>query len=191
MLSVLATTLLLGATDLEPLRRGIELDVALGFSSRAEIIEAAMGNSDEKDRAEVTRLVDEALRQHQLKQKTWKRRTDSDRLSAAFEALSRQSIVARQHFGMTWTSGRGELKELLARNPKLKGYVFYTPQDLQTVFEDKGLYLTLGSAVPDLESLESVVKTIVDALQKEGLAPEWDGMTKVWVPLTWQKRRKP
>lgn len=191
MLSALATTLLLTATDFEFVRRLIELEVALGFSSRAEIIEVAMGSAEETTREEVTRLVDEALRQHQSKQKTWKRRTDSDRLSAAFDALNRQGIVAREHFSMTWTSGRGELREVLAKNPKLKGYVFYTPQDLQTVFEDKGVFLTLGSAAPDLDALQAVVKTIVLALQKEGLAPEYDGMTKVWVPLTWQKRRKP
>lgn len=53
------------------------------------------------------------------------------------------------------------------------------------------MFLTLGSAAPDLDALQVVVKTIVGALQKEGLAPEYDGMTKVWVPLTWQKRRKP
>lgn len=115
MLSALATTLLLTATDLEALRRTIELDVALGFSSRAEILDAAMGSAEETERAEVTRLVDEALRQHQSKQKTWKRRTDSDRLSAAFDALNREGIVAREHFGMTWTSSRGELKRKTSR----------------------------------------------------------------------------
>lgn len=186
-----AMTMLFLSADVEALRRTIELDVSLGFMTRAELISAAMSGDSEEERSQVSALVDEALRRHQAKQRSWKGRTDSERLTAAFERLNRRGLVAREYFGMTRTSGTGELKELLAKKPALEGFVFYTPQDLETVFDDKGVFLTLGAAKPGADALTSVAGIVVKALQQEGLAPEWDGVTRVWVPLTWNKRRKP
>ncbi|MBL8919288.1 MAG: hypothetical protein JNJ54_10535 [Myxococcaceae bacterium] len=193
MVSLITAALItLGATtDFESIRKRVELDVALGFETRTELIRSAMSSAAESERGQVTAIVDDALGRHLAKQKTWKGRTDCDRLEAAFAALNRRGIIAREYFGMTSTSGRGAMKELLVTDKKLQGFVFYTPQDLENVFADEGVLLTLGAAAAGDDAHEAIALAVVGALKKEGLTPERAGLTTVWVPLKWQKRRKP
>lgn len=180
--------LALAATpDLTSLQRRIELDVTLGFETRQKILEGALSEVDSSLRTEVTALVDQAFRRHAAAQKQWKGRTDCDRLTAALTALSRKGIATREYFGMTTSSGHGELQEVLAKDRRLRGYVFYTPQDLETVLEDGGLWLTPGTR--EGPPFDALVKEVSAALEKEGLAPEWNGVSKIWLPLKWKKRR--
>jgi hypothetical protein len=193
MVNVLIVGLALSGSplDLKAVQRNAEFAVALGFDTRAQILDDALLGATEAERPAITELVDEAFRKHFEKQKTWKGRTDCDRLSAAFAALNRARVIARENFGMTRTSSRGEMNSLLAKEPSRLGYVFITPEDLSTVFDDQGVTLIVGAAAPREDAHEAVVKTVISALQKQGLAAEWSGLTKVWVPLDWKKRRRP
>jgi cytochrome P450 len=175
--------------DLDDVRQNVSREVSLGYGTKPSLVRSAMIGLDPADEPKVAAVVDEVLRQQLAKQRAWKGKTDNDRLTAAFAALEKKGVLAREYFSMTTTWGRGEMKELAATmTPRPLGYVFFTPQDLNDVFTDKGLFLTFGA--DQLEAWASIGAQVVKALEKEGLHPEWSGSPteKIWVPLVWRRR---
>lgn len=171
----------------------------MGSLSRDELIDGAQREFSEQQTVlpKVARIVDEELRKHAKRERSWKGRTDCDRLTAAFARLDANGILARENFSMTPTWGRGEMVELArqeaGKGRQIRGYVFYNPQDLETVLEDRALGLVFGPLEGDAESAVAVGGEIIQVLEKEGLKTEWDGnpFFRIWVKVDWKKRRIP
>jgi hypothetical protein len=89
--------------QLARLKKDIAAYVAEGFSSRRDIVGRYVDDPDEEIYGEVAEstvvaFVEEAIRSHHVKQATWTKPTDCDKLDTAFKTLERQGIVARQRF---------------------------------------------------------------------------------------------
>ena len=117
---------------------------------------------------------------------------DTDKLNAAFKNLRKQGFIARQSFsccsscaGYKIATDVKEMKE--AKRAKVKGWVFYTRQDVARPRErwsyrggTQRLFLAYGPVsvheVGDfgLPTVE-VGQAIKAALEEQGLKVEWDG----------------
>lgn len=187
-------------TQLANLKRGIAAQVAEGFTEADEIVMGFVEDPDEEEYGEldeeaVEKLVDQAIRAHHVKQTKWPPPTDCDKLDAAFKALERKGIVARQHFTCCSNCGHheiwDEIKEAQAKR-KVIGYAFYHMQDTQSAVDGGGIYVKFAAVENDDVKKRLVGQKIVDALTTTGLKPRWDGDPgcAIAVRLKWRKRRK-
>lgn len=164
-------------------RQLIDLMVRTGFYDRDELIETfcreryAPGDLDE---AEVAAAVDASAAAQRVEQATWARPTDCDRLDAAFAAMRAAGVVALQNAGYTQSDGYDDVRDVvrLTTDPtRLVGYCFYHGQDLERAVAGRDLYLAFGPLDPKLEKTAGldVGRTVVAALEAEGLSVAWDG----------------
>ena len=178
----------------------IHRDVAAGFESEDHILRntlEVLSDQCEADllRPHVKRLLREATRSHHREQASWPARTDCDRLDAAFAELESQGIVARQHFACCGNCGHAEIGDEMEKTARrgidVIGYTFYHMQNTESAVEGGGLYLGYGAVDAGETPMLDIASKIVTALQKHGLAAEWDGSVKrnILVKLDWKKRR--
>jgi hypothetical protein len=142
----------------------------------------------------VARLTDEQLQTHRLEQTTWAQTTDCDRLDAVFAGLERDGFLVGPDFGYTQDAALADLSEVMDAHDHpedLRGYVFYTRQDLERVMETGSLMLGFGM-VNDSPSATEVGKIIAEAFKQAGFQLEWNGKTNARigvVGIDWKKRR--
>lgn len=185
---------------LSELREQVRRDVAAGFEDGATIAETAVAAfEDQADpaflRTHVRRFVEEELAAHADEQLGWPRPTDCDRLDAAFAALERAGVVARQHFTCCGTCGLAEIdREIAAADAggvRTRGYTFYHWQDTEAAVEGYGIYLYYGSCAEGEAADLAIGREIEAELSRQGLAPVWNGQLdrRIEVPLDWKRRR--
>lgn len=185
---------------LADLREQVERDVAIGFDTPERIVESAVATyEDVADPAfldaQARLFLAEALAAHAQAQSAWPAETDCDRLDAAFAALERDGVVARQHFTCCGTCGLAEIdRELAAAGTKtgpVRGYTFYHWQDTEAAVDGYGLCLYYGACVEGEAPALAIGREIVAALEGHGLKPEWDGSwdRRIELPLDWKRRR--
>jgi hypothetical protein len=188
-------------STLGELRDYIRTHVAAGFDPEKEIITSAIESlSDEHDadalRPHATRLTRELLAEHRRAQKSWPAVTDCDRLTAAFAALERKGIVARENFSDCQTCGTSEIGEQMEKRAKsgrkVLGYVFYHMQDTERATEGGGLYLSYGTyESAGAEASVAIGREVIAVLHTQGLTTEWNGKLeqRIHVKLDWKRRR--
>lgn len=185
---------------LDELHGYIRRHVAAGFLEPGEIgVFAAQVFADTLDAAvlrhHVQRYMREILAEQRAEQVFWPTVTDCERLDAAFAALERAGIVARQHFSCCGSCGAAEIWEELAAFDELgtpaRGYVFYHRQDTEVAGELGGLYLSYGAVEAGAAPTEAVGRAVVEALEAKGLDSVWDGQwtNRIFAPLDWKRRR--
>ncbi|HUS65018.1 MAG TPA: hypothetical protein VMZ28_10770 [Kofleriaceae bacterium] len=164
-----------------------------GYTDRAEIIERVEGTSEtELPPRRLAAAVDAALARYRAIEQTWTERTDCDRLDAAFSALERAGIVARQKFSDCGNCGTGEMmtlvRELRAGGRAVRGWTFFHDQDVEHAAEGDGLSLMHGAAAAG--EPVAVAEEIVRALRAEGLDASWSGYVgdRIAVAMDWRKR---
>lgn len=187
--------------QLAELKKAIAAHVAEGFSSRADILGRFTEDLDEETYGEheesaVEWYVEEAILAHHAKQATWTKPTDCDKLDAAFRALNRNGVLARQNFSCCSNCGEaeigGEMAEAKGGGRRVVGYAFYHMQDTESAVAGHGIYIKYGATKVDATQTKLIGRKIADTLTAAGLKPEWDGDpgTCVVVPLKWRKRRQ-
>jgi hypothetical protein len=187
-------------TALDELHDYIRQHIAGGFFDPADIAGfAADAFADELDpavlRHHASRYVCDALAEHEAEQKLWPAVTDCERLDAAFAALEREGIVGRQNFSCCGTCGAAEIWDEMAAveeaGLRVRGYAFYHMQDTEAAVRGEGLYLSFGAVAEGSEPAEAVGRLVVDALERKGLDPLWDGQWthRIFVPIDWKRRR--
>ncbi len=181
----------------------VTLEVKGGFGDRDEIIERVletlemdMDDFDPDDfEPMVAQSTDEYLKAHQLEQATWTEPTDCDRLDAVFAELEAAGILVGQNYGETQDDAIADLSEVFDEHPEtenLRGYVFYTHQDLERVIENGLLALGFGMANDDGPDAIEVGKIILEAFKQAGFQVKWNGKLNARIEVTqidWKKRR--
>jgi hypothetical protein len=134
-------------------------------------------------------VVAEELTAHLADQESWPEVTDSDRLTAAFRALSAAGIVARENFACCQNCGVGEIGAEARRGVEPRGYTFYHRQDAERGVDGSGVWISYG--VFEGASAAEIGAEVTAALRAAGLAVNWDGDAgrRIHVPLRWQRRR--
>ncbi len=181
----------------------VTLEVKGGFGDRDEIIERVLETLEmdvddfDPDALEpvVAQSTDEHLAAHQLEQATWTESTDCDRLDAVFAELEEAGLLVGQNYGETQDDAIADLSEVFDEHPEtenLRGYVFYTHQDLERVLENGTLALGFGMANDDGPDATLVGKTILEAFKQAGFQVKWNGKLNARIEVTqidWKKRR--
>ncbi|MGC5020448.1 DUF6891 domain-containing protein [Micromonospora sp. DT47] len=134
-------------------------------------------------------VVVEELTAHLAAQRDWPEVTDSDRLTAAFRALSASRIVARENFACCQNCGAAEIGAEAAHCEAPRGYTFYHQQDAEHAVDGSPVFLAYGPF--DGRPSEEVGEEVVGALRDAGLTVHWDGdtRTRIQVPMVWGRRR--
>jgi len=178
----------------------VDRKVREGFESREEIVEGVTeiveDEYDLDDAAErVALMTERQIREHQIRQSKWSRKTDCDRIDLAFADLENNGIVARQNFTCCQSCGNAEIGEEIEEYSKSAdplGYVFYHMQDTEGACDGGSLYLAFGTVGGTDEDAVAVGERIRDALEREELAVRWCGTLGKRICITgldWKKRR--
>ncbi len=166
--------------------------VAIGAMSRDEIVDfvvdklAGDAPSGFDLRPAVEKLTDALLADQRRRERTWKR-TDCDRLDAAWAALTRRGILVCQDCDFDQEEERAR-----AKGRKLRGWLYFDADDLEAAY-DGTLELDYGAYGDDTdEGWVAVADEAARALRAQKLNVEWtrDIDDRLIVKdLTWQKRR--
>lgn len=188
----------MSATD--EIRSYIRNAVREGFRDEDGIAEDAcdyaQDNHGKPMRALVKRLTRELLAEHRAEQAMWPRPTDCDRLDAAFAALQRRGVIARQNFSCCSNCGHAEMWDEMREmgpNCRVSGYAFYHVQDTESAVEDGSLWVKYGAVAEGDEAAAAVGAAIAEELRQAGLTVEWDGdpgRAVAVVGIDWKKRRR-
>lgn len=174
--------------------------VAAGFESPEEILQAArdyLGEDLDQQRIDIESgpMLERALAAHAAAEKTWPALTDCDRLDAAFAALDRKGVIARQNFSCCGNCGSSEIWDEVdaardAGDPA-QGYAFFHMQDTERATEGDGLYLNYGAVEDGEAAALAVGHQIVKAIGSAGLTADWNGSwdQRIHVALDWKRRR--
>ncbi|MFE3460457.1 DUF6891 domain-containing protein [Nocardiopsis aegyptia] len=139
--------------------------------------------------------VDEAMDAHLQRQRRWRSRTDSERLTRAFRALDESGIIAREDHTCCDTCAADSLRqEALVHQeapggPSIRGYAFYHEQDTRSAVRDGTLMVGFG-ATHEIRRA-AVGEEIAETLRAHGLTVTWNGDpgTKLGVAVDWRRRR--
>jgi Arc/MetJ-type ribon-helix-helix transcriptional regulator len=184
----------------EEMREYIRSEVAGGYGNRDDAVQLGVDMLSDQVSEELLlpvseRLVDEALAEHARIAADWPEVTDCDRLDAAFTALERDGIVARQNFSCCGTCGAGEIWDEIAAadasGGSSRGYAFFHVQDTERAVEGDGLYLNYGACAESESAAVGIAHEIVAQLEKAGLKTDWNGTynRRIGVSLDWKRRR--
>lgn len=184
----------------DEMRACVEREVRGGYSDREGAIRYGVEMFiDEADAGVLQpmaeRLVDEALAAHQSESATWPEVTDYDRLAAAFAALERNGVVARENFTCCGTCGAAEIWDEIAtadaKGGASRGYAFFHMQDTENAVDGGGLYLNYGACAEGEPAALAVAREIVAAIEHAGLTAHWNGsyQQRIGVALDWKRRR--
>jgi hypothetical protein len=174
--------------------------VAAGYETPEEILRSAEDYlADDLDpqriRVESGPMLQRALAAHAEDETSWPALTDCDRLDAAFAALERKGIIARQNFSCCGTCGSseiwGEIDAARDTGKLAEGYAFFHMQDTENAADGGGLYLNYGAVDEGEAAAIAVAHVIVAEIEAKGLHTDWTGSwdQRIGVSLDWKRRR--
>jgi len=142
-------------------------------------------------RRDARRLVEALAARQQDEEKSWgEAPTDVDRLLRAAASLRSEQILFLEDHSVDQRSGHGDARAIIQHdhNPMLvRGYVFYTRQDLEAAVEHSKLWLGFGGW--GFTGTDTVLFALIGALHEAGLAFEASGVsTRVDVHIDWRRR---
>jgi hypothetical protein len=180
--------------DYEQLVERVQLSIAGGYATRAEVIELAedylvSGEDRPVSREQAVALVDQLWLERLREQETWRGETDPERLTRAFSALEDAGIVAREDFACCSTCGRSEIKAEASEGAV--GFVFFHGQCTDRAAAGGALMLYYGGFDDSQDTTACVARHVVAELEQVGLSVEWSGDTARAIevtPLDWRRR---
>ncbi|MEU9100150.1 hypothetical protein [Streptomyces sp. NPDC048361] len=168
-----------------------------GYATRAELAELAedylvSGDLRPVSREQAQQLADRMWLERVAEQAGWdeeSEETDPERLTRAFAALESAGLTAREHFTCCRSCGQAEIGG--AGSPDARGFVYFHSQSTEAAAAGHGLTLMYGGFDGSEGTTASVGRETVAALERCGLAVEWDGDPGQAIevtPLNWRKR---
>lgn len=154
---------------------------------------------DDPDIGRVEQLVTEELALKAAYEKTFPEITDCRRLTAAFEALTAQGIIAIEKAGWDTSESWYRFHDIVAAWREqgavstLRGGCFYHEQDLTRAINEGRLWIGFGHVEEGHELAAALGQEIVEELRRHGLTVQWNGNpeTRPEVALKWQRRHAP
>ncbi|MBE9608140.1 DUF6891 domain-containing protein [Chitinilyticum piscinae] len=140
--------------------------------------------------------LDSELQRKQQDEAGWPAITDCDRLDAAFAELEMAGICCLHNAGYTMSDGCSDAFERMdeAGAGRYRGFCFYHGQDVERALDAGGLMLAFGDTDDSPERSAVIAGEIVTAMQRAGLAADWNGSvdTRISLPqFCWQRRSQP
>jgi hypothetical protein len=122
----------------------------------------------------------------------------NERITAAFAALNKQGILAKQNFTCCGSCGHGEAywaaKERQEQGLPSHGYAFYHQQDTESGVAGHGLHIAFGSLVDDDAARVAIGAEISQAFTHFGIDHDWNQSagTRLYIkPFTWSRQKSP
>ena len=148
------------------------------------------------DRDGAARVVDELVKRHAdahaRDQRSFSTPTDPERLSALFERLDRDGLVARENVGYTKSDLSDEMWALLDARPDARGWVGFHGQDVERVVHGGVLFLGYAHRSDRDEDFAVIARQVADRGREAGFEVVWDGDPNQRIELhglRWQRRR--
>ena len=177
--------------DLDEIAAYVRGQVAAG--APVDYIVAALGEDVDDRIPDLEAFVDGFVAAHVQQQRDWPEVTECDLLDRAFRALDAEGIVSRQPFqAEVGDDGVRNSIDAALRSGDYRGFVFYTDQSIEMLFEGAPLLLSFGARDErDLNAGHDIGAEIVAVLEGQGLAVSWSGEPHavINVQLEWQRRR--
>ncbi len=131
-----------------------------------------VGQLDAGVRAQLVKAIDEAFRRKEAEIASWPAKTDCDRLTTAFAALTADGIVAiddaHEDYALAVERAENAGNALTTRGgPKARGYAFYRDDEVWRAIRGEGLRLQFGSFEED-EPIPQEVKSPCPECQGRG-----------------------
>ncbi|RKS10792.1 hypothetical protein DFP74_6574 [Nocardiopsis sp. Huas11] len=179
--------------------RGGYVDICQGARRRLlDVLEPGTDPEGPQVRAALEGLaayVDDAMETHMQRQRRWRSRTDSERLTRAFRALDESGIIAREDHMCCDTCAGGSLRQAVLvhqkapEGPSIRGYAYYHEQDTRAAVRDGTLMVGFG-ATHEIRRA-AVGEEVAETLRAHGLTVTWNGDpgTKLDVAVDWRRRR--
>ncbi len=133
---------------------------------------------------------------HQKKITHWSQHgeTDNVKLTRAFESLAPE-IVAKEDYMCCGSCGSADLVDRFKAGefpPEALGFVFYNEQATDNIAEgdyEAHLHFRYNSFNGEEDTTLIVANKLFQALENEGLAPEWDGATgnTISIKMIWKR----
>ena len=166
----------------EYLEERLNVFVWSGFYERDQIVgyltEDAEAEGEEFPPGELARIIDNELAIKREAEKAWPDRTDCDKLDEAFAQLRSDGIIALQNAGFTQSEGFqeccDEYERLGGEASGVRGFCFYTFQDLERGVCGFGIDFGFGAADGETDPTIAVGQAIVGALSEQGFEVNWD-----------------
>lgn len=134
------------------------------------------------------------LRAEQAREAAWAEPTINDRVTAAFQELTKQGVLAAECSGLTIQDGWGYAG--LDAKPTDRGVVFFHRDDVVDGMDGRGLLLAydvVGTpSSTDDAAAAALAREIVDVLRSYAVPCTWSGSTAERIrisPFAWRKRR--
>jgi hypothetical protein len=123
--------------------------IASGYLTADQAAQILAGHYSERSgrplivQAQTERIIAPLWAERLTEQAEWPERTDADALEAAFAALERRNIVARDNFACCASCGHSEIRA--EAGPDSVGYVFFHHQSTQQAVAEGRLWLYFGT----------------------------------------------
>lgn len=136
--------------------------------------------------------TEQFLQEEHRKETGWAHATVNDRITAAFDELRRDGILALECLGTTNHDGWGYVGLEAAGNER--GVVFFHHEDVIDGIEGQGLLLAFGALGVDPSSSDdaAIAQEIVAVLRAHGIECTWEGAAHERIRIhsfEWQRRR--
>lgn len=146
---------------------------------------------------ETAELVDTQIESLTSDQASWSGKTDSERLSEAFDILRKDGVMALENFGLGPSDAMADLREKVgqarAAGEVVSGYMMFNEQRTQDCVQGYPI-LSLQYGIPENDVSEAraveFAQKIVAALEGAGLTVKWDGDPRdvIEIRLVWRAR---
>ena len=167
-----------------------------GFFPIDRVLDILLVEENYEPKQDIRQLVQQEYAKLEQEKKSWPAETDCDKLTAAFNEMNDNGIIALECAGFTQSDGYENCMYLLEQSENSQryiGYCFYHEQDLMRAITNQELCLAFGPSNPALEPTEGprVGKIITNILKKYGFETRWDGSfnKRICIPqIDWKRR---
>ena len=119
--------------------------------------------------------------------------TVNDRITAAFEAMAGEGLIALENAGYTRSDGWDDVREVADGVPDAFGGVFYHGQDVEQALAGEGLNVRFGAFSGRDDDAREVARRAIGLLEAHGVPTRWSGdvgRVVTVAPFAWRRRRR-
>lgn len=185
----------------EHLEQSFNFLVQSGYRSRAtaseqlaEILEGELPDASPEETKTWFDRLDKEFNERERIEETWTASTTNDRITAAFQELAKEGIIALECAGFTMSDGWEDVADARKLQPEAWAAAFFHEQDVARALNGSELLIAFGAFTKgddhEVESLRAG-KRIVDVLWANNVTTSWPNTLEQRIaiqPFEWQRR---